>query len=491
MAGLGLSLQLEPVMFVAFGVVFGLVFGAIPGLNATIAMVLLLPVSYNLDPVSAFALLIGGYLGGITGGLFAAVKLGIPGTAASVVTVFDGHPLAKAGRGGYALGLASVSSFYGGLLSWVALVLFTPQLAALALKIGPFEYATIIAFSLIFITLMTSRELAKSFLMVVLGLLIPTVGLDPVGGVERFTFELAPLRNGLGLIAVLTGIFVVSSLLKESETLSELHISPPARVKQAFRQLWTVWRYWRTLLRSAAIGVGIGVLPGIGAAVAPFVSYEQAKRRSKTPELFGKGAPEGVVASETTNNATVGGALIPGLALGIPGDVPVVILLSGLMLHGFQPGPLFFSQNLDMVYSTYVSFLVALVLMIVFLLAVGIRLLDRALSVPKVYLIPSISVVGFLGVYNLRNSLDDVGVALVAGLGAYVALKARYPLTPLIIAMILGPMLEENLRLALNVSQGSWVPFLTEPVAAVFVALTLGSVALITWRRLRSRPSTD
>lgn len=481
--GISLTLQPSPLLFLTVGVLAGLLFGTIPGLNATIAMVLLLPISYGMDPAAAFGLLIGGYVGGITGGLFASIKLGIPGTAASVVTVLDGHPMARAGKGGLAMSLAASGSFYGGTLSWVALVLLTPQLAAFALNIGPFEYAAIIVFALVLITLLSSTSLAKSLIMAAVGLLVPLVGLDPIGGVQRFTFGSSNLATGFDLIAVLTGIFVVSTVLSGSETLSEKHISPPAKVVAPFRTMWNIWKHWATVLKSAAIGIAVGVLPGIGAAVAPFISYEETKRASKHPEQFGKGAPEGVIASETTNNATVGGALVPGLALGIPGDVPVVILLSGLMLHGFQPGPLFYSQNLDMVYSTYVSFFLAMVVMIVFLMTIGIRLLDRALSLPKVYLVPVIVIMGFLGVYNLNNSMVDVWIALFFGFGAYLAQRSGYPITPLIIAMILGPMLETNLRVGLNVSQGSWMPLLTEPIAATFLAVTLAAAALIVVRR--------
>lgn len=487
LSGFHMVFQAQGLMSLVIGTVLGLFFGAVPGLNATLAMVLLLPLTYGMQPASGFGLLMGAYVGGITGGLISAITLGIPGTASSIVTVKDGNPMAKRGESGRALGIASASSFYGGLFSWFALVLLTPQLSAFALKIGPFEYTAVILFGFVIITGLASNNLGKSLLMASIGLIIPTVGLDPLHGVERLTFGVGAIDTGFGLVPLLSGVYVVSRALEESENLQEKYICPPGKIVNVFSQMWCVWKHWFCLLRSAIIGILIGILPGIGASVAPFIAYEQAKRGSKKPEEFGFGSPEGLIASETCNNATIGGALIPALALGIPGDVPVVILLSGLMLHGFQPGPLFFSQNQDMAYATYICFFLANLFMIAFLMLVGIRIFTRMMSVSKIFLIPMILVAGLLGAYNVSYSMTDVWIALFAGIVAYCAIKADFPLTPMIIAVILGPMLESNLRIALTVSSGSLLPLVTQPISLLFVLLTFLSLALILRKNRKER----
>ena len=479
LAGAAMVLQPGALAYIAVGTVLGLLFGVIPGLTAVLCMVLLLPITYGLTPAAGFGLLMGAYVGGITGGLVSAIMLGIPGTPASIVTTLDGHPMSKRGESGRALGLATVASFYGTLASWLALVLLAPVLASFALKIGPFEYAAIILFGFTAITGLSSERFGKSMLMVAIGLTIPAIGLDPLHGVQRMTFGTSALESGFGLVALLSGIYVVSRALEEAETIKQRYIAVPGKLSNVLQQVWKVFLYWKTMIWSAVIGIVIGIMPGVGASVAPFISYDVAKRRSKHPETFGTGEPEGVVASETCNNATIGGALIPGLVLGIPGDVPVIILLSGLMLHGFQPGPLFFTQNESMVYSIYVSFFVATIFMLLFMLFVGIRVFTRTMSIPKVFLIPVIFVAGLLGAYNISYSITDVWISLIAGFGAYFAIKADYPLTPLVVAIILGPMLEYNLRVAMNLSEGSFMPFVTQPISAAFMALTAVTIVLM------------
>ncbi len=487
LSGLSLATEPVPLVFTIIGTILGLFFGAVPGLNATLAMILILPITYGMSPQGGFSFLMGAYVGGITGGLVSAIMIGIPGTAASIVTTLDGYPMAKKGEAGRALGLASVSSFYGGLFSWFAMILLTPQLSKFALEIGPFEYTAIILFGFTIITGMASENLSKSLLMAAIGLMIPAIGLDPLHGVQRLTFGIDALDTGFGLIPVLTGAYVVSRALEEAENLKEQYICKPGKLINVFPQLWRVWKHWLTVLQSSVIGILIGILPGIGASVAPFISYDQARKRSKNPNNFGQGEPEGVIASETCNNATIGGALIPGLALGIPGDVPVVILLSGLMLHGFQPGPLFFSQHQSMAISTYFSFFIANLFMIIFLLTVGIKIFTRIMSIPKIYLIPVIFIAGLLGAYNVAYSMVDVWISVFAGLFAYFAIKAGYPLTPLIISIILGPMFESNLRVALTVSKGSILPLFTQPISLVFIVLTILSLIMIVRRNIKKK----
>lgn len=485
----GLALVFDPyaLLLILVGVVLGLFFGAVPGLTATLAMVLLLPLTYGMEAIAGFGLLMGAYIGGITGGLVSATMIGIPGTPASIVTTYDAHPMARRGEGGRALGLGFASSFLGGLIGWIVLVFLTPQLSRFALQISPAEYAVVILFGFTIITGMSSEKVSRSFLMTAIGLIVAAVGMDQLHGTPRLTLGMQVLQGGFGLVPLLSGIFVVSRALEEAETILERYVSPPGKITQVFGQLRRIWRSWVNVLRSSAIGVGVGILPGVGAAVAPFISYDRAKKRAKDPATFGTGDPDGIIASETCNNASIGGALIPALALGIPGDVPIVVLLGGFMLQGFQPGPLFFSQNLDMVYAIYVSYFVANLLMLILGLSIGVRMFSRIMAIPKVYLIPIILVAGLVGSYNVAYSMTDIWVSLIAGTLAYIAKKADYPLTPLVIAIILGPMLEYNLRVALNVSKGSLLPFVTEPVAIVFLLLTLVSIVTMYLRRRKGK----
>lgn len=472
-AGMSQIFQGSVLLYLSAGTLLGLFFGAVPGLNATLAMVLLLPLTYAMSTMEGFGLLMGAYVGGISGGLVSAVTIGIPGTAASITTTFDGYPMAKKGESGRALGIATVSSFYGGSLGWIALVLLTPQLSRIAMKIGPFEYSAIILFGFTVIVVVSARDISKSMMMAAIGLIIAAVGLDPLQGVSRLTCSIPALDTGFQTVPLLSGVYVVSRALEETENLRETYICPPGKIERLFSQLWKVLRHGTTVLVSSLIGILVGILPGIGASVAPFMAYDQAKRMSGEPESFGTGNPVGIVASEACNNATIGGAMIPALALGIPGDVPVVILLSGLMLHGFQPGPLFFSQHQDMAYFTYAALFVANILMLIIMLSFGIRVFTKIMSVSKLVLIPVILVAGLLGAYNVGYSMTDVWVAFIAGILAYLAIRADYPLTPMVIAVILGPILETNLRVAFTVSNGSFLPFVKQPIALVFLLLTL------------------
>lgn len=486
---LALKIVIEPtqLLYIFSGVIVGLFFGAVPGLNATLAMVLILPLTYGLGIFPGTGVMLGAYVGGITGGLISAIIIGIPGTAASIATVLDGHPLAKKGKVGQALSVAASASFYGGIFSWIILILFTPILSKFALKIGPFEYTAIIIFGFTIITGMSSNNIKKSLMMASIGLIIPAIGLDPLHGVPRLTFGVQALDTGFGLIPLLSGVYVVSRSLEESEHPKEKYISPPGKIKNITNQIWLVWKYWKTLLRSSIIGILIGILPGIGASVAPFIAYDQAKRTSKHPETFGQGEIEGIVASEACNNATIGGALIPGVALGIPGDIPVVILISSLMLHGFQPGPLFLTQQSDLAHVLFMSFFIANLIMIIVLLTFGIKLFSKLMTIPKTFLIPIIFVAGLLGAYNVAYSMVDVWVSLIGGLCAYIAIKADYPIAPMIIAIILGQMLESQMRIALTVSKGSLLPLFTSPISLVFILLTILSVILIIRKNLKHK----
>ena len=485
--GIAAACQLDTLVFLLVGTVLGLLFGAIPGLNATLAMVLILPLTYSMSPSGGIGLLMGAYVGGITGGLISAITIGIPGTAASIATTLDGHPMSKRGESGRALGIASASSFFGGMLGWMALVFLTPQLSKAALMIGSFEYSAIILFGFTVIIGVSGDNILKSAIMMLIGLIISVIGLDPLHGVQRLTFGIRALDTGFQTVPLLSGVYVVSRALEETENLKEGRICPPSRLDNLFSQLWKVLKHWKAIIISSVIGILVGILPGIGASVAPFLAYDQVKKLSKTPQEFGHGAPEGIVASEACNNATIGGALLPALALGIPGDIPVVILISGLMLHGYQVGPTFFANNPAMVYFIYAALLLANALMLLVLFSFGIRLFTRLMSVSKIILIPIIMVAGLLGAYNIYYNMDDVWIAFLAGIVAYGAIKTGFPLTPMIIAAILGPLLEKNLRIALTLSNGSLAPLFTRPISLIFILLTAVTLTAFVIREIRGK----
>lgn len=489
---LGWSLINDPVtlLYIGGGVLLGLFFGVIPGLTAVLAMVLLLPLTYGMNPITGFSLLVGTYIGGITGGLVSAVMLGIPGTPASITTTFDGYPLAKAGQAGRAMGWAVVASFVGGLVSWIALVFLAPQLARVALSFGPFEYTAVVLFGFTIVASLASDVPSKGFLMTMAGLGVAAIGLDPLHGVERLTFGLGALEHGVQMVPLLVGFYVVGRALEESQDVHVRYIVPPGRVRHVVPSLAEIWARRISFLRASAIGTGIGILPGIGAVLANFVAYDQERRASSHPETFGRGEIRGIIASEASNNATIGGALIPMLSLGIPGDVPLVVLMGGFMLHGLQPGPLFFAGHPDIIGGIYASYFVANLAMLLFMLTVGVRFFARIIAIPKVYLIPAILLFGLLGSYNVAYSFTDVWVALAGGVFAYLASRAGYPLVPMVIAVILGPMFEYNLRVALTLSRGSMLPFIQRPWSLAFLLLTLVSLILVVRSRARHDEGT-
>lgn len=487
--GAGIAFFADPLVMISVGMgtFIGLFFGVVPGLTAVLALVLLLPLTYGMTPAAGLALLISAYVGGITGGLVSAVMLGIPGTPASITTVFDGHALAKKGMAGRALGWGVVASFFGGLMSWLALSFLTPQLAKLALSFGPFEYAAIIIFGFTIVGSLAADSALKGLIMTALGVLLAAIGLDPLHGVERMTFGLIALEGGFGLVPLLVGVYILSQVFVEAERMCVRYVVPHSKLHDIVPRFREMWDSRRNLLRSSMIGIGIGILPGIGAVLANFIAYDRAKKNSKDPDSFGLGNVQGVIASETANNATIGAAMVPLLALGIPGDAPVVVLMGGLMLHGIRPGPLFLQNNVDMMYFIFVAYLAANIIMLVFMLAFGLRLFCRLMVIPKTFLLPTILLFGLLGSYNVSYSLNDVGISITVGLFAYVAIKAHFPLTPLVIGVILGPLFEYNLRVALTSSKGSLLPFVQEPVSVLLLAATLGTVIILVFAKKRKR----
>ncbi|WP_146592043.1 tripartite tricarboxylate transporter permease [Puniceibacterium confluentis] len=467
--------QLMPLLAIFGGVVIGIIFGSIPGLTATMAIALCLPLTFGVDPVISLSLLVGLFVGGISGGLITAILLNIPGTPSSIATTFDGYPMTQRGEGGRALGLAVFYSFLGTVVGWLVLFFFTPPLARMALQFGTYEYFAISVFALTLVAGLSGGNMVKGLASATFGLLVAMIGLAPIDGYRRFTFGWNALDGGLGLLPVLLGLFALSEVLKHAaEARATLPTKVPAfRLTGFFGVTWLDFRsYMPNFLRSSAIGVGVGLLPGIGSGTSNFLAYMAARSASKAPERFGKGEPQGLIASESANNAGIGAAMVPLIALGIPGDATTALMLGGFLIHGIQPGPMLFTTNASLVYSISTALIVAAFVML-FVEYFGIRLFVRILAVPKHYLLASVTVMCVLGAFAANNRMFDVYTLIAFGALGYAMLRFDFPFAPLVLGFILGPMIERNLRSALMSTRGEFLPFLERPVTAAFLGLAL------------------
>ncbi len=475
------------------GIIIGTVIGAIPGLGPTIAVAILIPVTFFLPTVPSMMLLLGVYQAGIYGGSISAILFNIPGVPGAAATVFDGFPMAQQGRGGKALKIALFSSVFGNGFSCLVLLLVAAPLAAVALRFGPPEIGALIFLALTVISAVSGRSMLKGLLVGLLGLLFSTVGLDPIWGTIRLTWGEPHLEGGFALIPFLIGLFAISELLMQSGrpdpalmmekvAIREKETSPVSEDKRV--SFLEMWRMRGIMLWSAMIGLFIGILPGIGSTTPAFMSYALARQRSKSPHEFGKGALEGVAAPETANNAVTGGALIPLLSLGIPGDAVTAVILGAFMLQGLTPGPFLFRDNGPEVYAI----LFGLILSTIPTLIVGLILLRYALKVLKLrrsLIFPVVLVMCVVGSFSVNNSLTDVGVMFALGFIGYACRLFDYPLPPLLIGFILGSPFEEAIRQSLLISQGSLMIFLQRPIAAGFLILAV--IVLISSVRLSRR----
>ncbi|MCC5964507.1 MAG: tripartite tricarboxylate transporter permease [Natronohydrobacter sp.] len=480
LAGFGNVLSPQIFILITLGVAVGIVFGAVPGLTAVMAIALCLPMTYTLGPAAGISLLIALFVGATSGGLISAILLKIPGTPSSIATTFDGAPMMENGEGAKALGVGIVFSFIGTILSIGALMFIAPSLARVALSFGPHEYFAIAIFSLTLIATLSSGSMIKGIFAGVAGFAISTVGIAPVDAITRFTFGRVEINAGFSILTVLVGMFAVAEVIRVAESAHRkggAPITPPLLVKiKGFGfSMAEFLGQIPNAIRSSLIGISIGILPGIGAGTSNIISYIAAKKRSKTPEKFGKGTIEGVVASETANNAGIGGAMIPLLTLGIPGDAVTAILLGGLMIHGIQPGPMLFITQGPLVYTIFAALVVAAIMMLI-LEFVGLRLFIKLLAIPKHILLPIILVLCAVGAFGLASRIFDVWTILAFGILGYAFVKAGMPTAPFIIGFILGPMAETNFRRGLQLSAGDFTGFLTNPIAGTFLALAALSI---------------
>lgn len=478
------------ISLIAVGVIVGIIFGSIPGLTATMAIVMFLPVTYTMTSTQGISMLVALYIGGISGGLISAILLNIPGTPSSVATCFDGRPLAEKGQAGKALGIGVVFSGIGTLIGVLLLIVISPLLAEVAIKFGPFEYCSLALFSLSLVITLTGKDLTKGLIGAILGGILATVGLAPIDSKPRYTFGVTNLTAGFKLLVLLIGLFAITEVVKYAETVrkpEEFTIESNVKMKGIGFGIREFAGQIFNATRSALIGLGIGILPGIGGGVSCMISYTVAKNSSKHPEKFGTGIIDGVVASETANNATIGGAMIPLLSLGIPGDAVTAMLLGGLMVHDVSPGPLIFQKSGPVVYGIFFAMIISAIFMVVFML-IGMKGFIKVLNIPKNYLLPVIVVLCCVGAIGDSNRMFDVWGVLVFGLMGYALIKAKIPTSPMILGFILGPVFESNLR---KVSQliSRDTP-LAHPIFCVFIVLTVIVVA-ISLRSNRKMNRTD
>lgn len=469
---------LSPVNLLAnlIGVLFGLFIGATPGLTISLGMVLLLPVTYTLPPITSFSLLLGLFVSGMTGGSISAILLNIPGTPSASATALAGYKLSKKGRSAEAIATAVTSSFVGAMLSLVVLVLVSPIIARAALHFGSVELAALVFLGLALISSFAQESVVKGLVSGMLGLVLTTIGLDPITGTPRFTFGAVNLQNGINFLPVMIGLFAVPQVLSGIVLKAEVIPRVSREIRGVFSRITDVFKYMKYKVISSLIGIGIGAIPGAGGPIAVFLAYDNARRMSgKRKKEFDDGSPEGVAAPEAANSALTGGALIPLLTLGIPGDPITAVLLGALMLQGLTPGPLLFRTNPDFVYAVFWAFLVAAVL-VLFVALLSIRVWVTVLRVPKWILLPVIAIFCVVGTYSLNNSFWDTGIMLIFGFMGFLMKRYGFPLVPMLLAIVLGPSFERNTRTALILSNGNASVFLTHPISLLFLLIALASI---------------
>ena len=487
LSGMAQVLSITTLSMMLAGSIAGIVAAAIPGFTVTMAIVLTLPLTFTLPPLQGIAVMLSVYVGGYTGGLISAALLGIPGTPSSVATTFDAFPMARGGEPGRALSIGIWASFFGTVLSTLVLLVAAPPLAIVAVKLGPWEYFSLIVFALTIVASLVGASVLRGLIAGAIGLALATVGPDPMMGRPRFDFGIETLAPGLPFLVVLIGVFAISQLLSEVEDAAGVRKGEQLATQNIRFDNWRVMREVLSqpgnLLRSSFVGVFIGALPGAGGSIANLLAYDQAKRASKTPEKFGSGIPEGIVASESGNSATAGGGLIPLIALGIPGSAVDAILMASLMVHGIQVGPRLIMDNADLVYGMFIAMAVSSLMMLVVCLS-SMRLFLRVTEIPKWMIVPIVMVCCVVGSFALNNRLTDLYILGFIGLFGYMLKSLDYPLAPLVLGVILGPIAETNLRRAL-MTDPEWLTFLTRPVSALFLFAGLASVlwSIVQYRR--------
>ena len=484
--GLSLAFGLENMALVMLGVLIGVVVGALPGLSSPLAIALLLPFTITLEPVSAICMMAALYCAGTFGGSITAILINAPGAPPAVATAFDGYPMAKRGEAGRALGIAAFSSVTGGLLSLVVFIVATPLLAKVAVSFRPQEYFALTVFALSMLASISGRSSLRNLIAGAIGVFIATIGTHLATGIERFTFGIPELTEGIEFVPVLIGLFAVSEMLTQSQAADQAL----ERIKSVVVKLPSmndIKRVVGTVLRSSGIGTFIGILPAEGSTVAAIMGYNEAKRWSKRKDEFGTGIPEGIAGPEAANNAATGGAMVPTLALGIPGSGTTALILAALITYGFRPGPYLIQETPHFVYAIFGAMAVANVSFLVIGL-LGAKVFARITLIPRTFLWPMVFAFSMIGAYSLSASFFDVWVMLIAGIVGFVMRRHGFGAAPLVMGLILGKMLEETLSQSMITMDHEWWRLFESPIVCLFFALAALSIfwpVLSAWRRQR------
>jgi len=484
----GLVHALEPLtmLMMLIGVVGGIILGAIPGMTGSMGIILLLPLVYRLDYGPALVTLAAMFCGAMYGGSISAILLRAPGHPSAAATVLDGYPMAQKGEAGKALGIGVIASVAGGLFSGICLILIAPQLAKVALSFRAAEYFSLSIFGLTIMASASGKNMVKGLIVGWLGLFLSTVGVDEIWGVNRFSFGQPALMGGFAILPVLIGLFAFSQIFFDLSKAIKGEEVPKQVIKDVLPNWSDLKRIAIPVLVGSIIGTMIGIIPGAGGAIACFIGYDVVRRISRNKNKWGTGIVEGIAAPESANNGTTGGALVPLLTLGIPGDAVTAVMLGALMLVGLRPGPMLFVNHREAVYTLLSAFIVMQFVVLILGLA-GTKLWPRVLNIPRNVLMPLIVLCCFVGAYTLANNVNDAMTALVFGVIGYFMRKYGYPAPPMILGLILGPMAENNLNRALLISQGDWMILLRSPISAVFLVLSALSLAFPILSNIRSK----
>lgn len=477
---MGFAQILNPMtmMLCLIGTFLGIFFGASPGMTSSMGIALALPITYSMGIIDGMSLLLGIYIGSISGGLITAILINIPGTPASVATTFDGHPMALRGDGGRAIRIGTLYSFLGGMFSLLALFLISPILAKWALKFSYEEYFSIGILSLLLISSLSGKSPVKGMISALVGVLFTTVGMAPIDTVRRYTFGISALDGGFQLLPLMVGVYAVAEVLKVASNPNAGNMKPLNYKSKGLGISWKEFKeQFKNFILSSLIGTGIGILPGLGAAISNLIAYSVSKKTSKHPERYGTGCIDGLIASETANNATSGGALIPLLTMGIPGDAGTAMLLAAFMLQGITPGPLLFDTHANVIYAMFAILIVSNIIMILIQIF-GLPVFLKMLKVPKNILLPVVMVLASVGAFAVNNRIFDVWAILFFAIVGYGLSRFDFPAAPIVLGFVLGPIIELNFRRGMMSAYGSFWNFFTRPISGTVLVITILLVAL-------------
>ena len=469
--GFGTVLSGYNLIALVLGSFFGIIIGAIPGLTATMGIALLIPFTFGMTPITGIVMLLGIYTGAIYGGGIASILINTPGTPAAAASCFDGYPMAKKGLAGKAIGIATISSGIGGTFTALCLAFFAPILANFALRFSAPEYFALATFGLSVTITLSGRSPVKGVISGLMGLLIAMIGLDPIGGFQRFTFGLTEMSGGISFVPMLIGLFALSEGFHQVEViLSAPRIS--AVLTNILPTLQDIKSCIPAYLRACPIGLIVGITPAIGADTAAFLSYAETKRASKHPETFGTGEPAGVAAAQCGENASTGGDVLPMITLGIPGDACTAVLMGALTIHNLQPGPMLFQNHADTVHQIFAGMISANIVFVILGLLFA-RFFAKVINIDRKFLVPMIFITCMVGSYAINNVLFDLITCVIFGMIGYIMLRFDFPVAPMVLAQILGSMMESNFRRSLSMSQGDFLIFFTRPITVIILALAV------------------